>query len=57
MDRAAAGAVWFDADPHRAMELDDRPDETLAAIARDLEHEARPTVAEMVAERFQGRGR
>lgn len=36
----------------RARELDDRPDATLHSIARDLEHEARPDVAALTAERF-----
>jgi hypothetical protein len=36
----------------RAAELDDRPDDKLAAIARDLECERLPTLAELRAERF-----
>lgn len=42
MTRPDARAVWVDADSHRPAHLDDRPDETLASIARDLEAEARP---------------
>lgn len=35
----------------RAVAADDRPDEQLASIARDIEHEARPEPAELAAER------
>lgn len=41
-----------DLDGGRARELDDRPDEALASIARDLEAERLPTLDELRAERF-----
>jgi hypothetical protein len=46
-DRAAA---------ERARELDDRGDDQLAAVARDIEAEARPRVEELRRERFGPRG-
>jgi hypothetical protein len=42
----ALGAIY------RARELDDRPGHVLDSIARDMEAEARPDVAELMAERY-----
>lgn len=39
-------------DPERARELDNRPAAALENLARDMEAESRPDVAELVAERF-----
>lgn len=51
-------ARWWplpDVDADRAAELDDRPARTLESIARDIEAEAKPSLAELLAERY-GRG-
>lgn len=52
---AALGTPLHDYDAERARDLDDRHPDKLAAVAADLEREARPSVEELTAERY-GRG-